>query len=190
MASVRGARTRREEHQPHRVPRDYQARHPRRHPASAIPQHEPRECPAGTPGARPHRGLQALARVVAQGEAGTLCRTSAERGSETHRGARARDTGIQVGAILSSERHILRHRSRRQEDRGEGRARHTLQDTRRGAGIPQQLQGCRIQRERRDEETPQTYTGTAIYHLHTAAGGSTQAGIHRVADHDARTASL
>ena len=35
--------------------------------------------------ARPTRGIQALARIVAQGEARIVCRTRAERGCKTHR---------------------------------------------------------------------------------------------------------
>ena len=95
MASVRGARSGREEDQPYRVPRNHQACHHGCHKQSTIPEHESRKRAAGPPCARPPRGLQAVANPLAQSKAGAFCRTCAERSRKTDRRKGTRDSGIQ-----------------------------------------------------------------------------------------------
>ena len=55
------------------------------------------------------RVLQALARAVAQGEAGAFCRTRAVGSRATHRRARTRDTAVQERALLPHQRHLRHH---------------------------------------------------------------------------------
>ncbi len=77
-------------------PPNYQTCHLGRYPAPTPSRHQPGECPAGTPCARPHRGFQSLSSALEKGETGPLA---------------GRVQSVAVRLIVEREREIQKFKS-------------------------------------------------------------------------------